>query len=148
MLDLVVNEIIEKAMKEGKFDNLRGAGKPFNWEDETFVDPSTRVTNAVLRGQGFAPEPIERRRTIKALTKHATDKLRRSWRLVAQQRAVGIHDERVEELWQRAEAGFRKQVTEINDAIRNLNLSVDQAALRMRPLDADQVIQEVTGEGR
>ena len=34
---------IEKAMEEGKFDNLKGAGKPFEWDDENpYEDPGMR----------------------------------------------------------------------------------------------------------
>jgi hypothetical protein len=64
---------IEDAMKEGKFDNLAGAGKPLN------LDPIPAEENArlmwwalrILRNNDFTPEEVRWRKAID----HLRDKL-------------------------------------------------------------------------
>ncbi len=54
-LDKVLEEQIQRAMSEGKFDNLRGAGKPLNL-DEYFATPEDiRVGYTLLKNNDFVP---------------------------------------------------------------------------------------------
>ena len=55
---------IEDAMREGKFDNLAGAGKPLDLEPMP-ADENARMTwwmLRILKGNNFTPEEIRWRR--------------------------------------------------------------------------------------
>lgn len=59
-----IEKQIQKAIAEGKFDNLEGAGKPINL-DEYFATPEDiRVGYSVLKSQKFVPEEIHRLKEI------------------------------------------------------------------------------------
>ena len=60
---------IEDAMREGKFDNLAGAGKPLDLEPMP-ADENARMTwwmLRILKGNNFTPDEIRWRRQIDAL---------------------------------------------------------------------------------
>ena len=60
---------IEEAMREGKFDNLAGAGKPLDLEPMP-ADESARMTwwmLRILKGADFTPDEIRLRRQIESL---------------------------------------------------------------------------------
>src|SRR5947209_2485461 len=60
---------IEDAMKEGKFDNLRGAGQPIELEDIP-VDENARATwwaLRIMRQNDFTPEEVRWRKQIDLL---------------------------------------------------------------------------------
>jgi hypothetical protein len=60
---------IEEAMREGKFDNLAGAGKPLDLEPMP-ADENTRMTwwmIRILKGNDFTPEEVTLRRKIETL---------------------------------------------------------------------------------
>jgi len=57
-LDKVLEEQIQRAMSEGKFDNLKGAGKPLNL-DEYFATPEDiRVGYTLLKNNDFVPAEV------------------------------------------------------------------------------------------
>ena len=60
---------IEEAMREGKFDNLAGAGKPLDL-DPMPADENARMTwwmLRILKGADFTPEEVRWRRQIDAM---------------------------------------------------------------------------------
>src|SRR3954471_13362542 len=60
---------IEDAMREGKFDNLAGAGKPLDLEPMP-ADENARMTwwmIRILKGNDFTPEEVTLRRKIETL---------------------------------------------------------------------------------
>ncbi len=56
--DLVEMQI-EKAMLRGDFDNLKGAGKPINLEENPYEPPELRMSFKILKDNDFAPYWIE-----------------------------------------------------------------------------------------
>ncbi|HCF06103.1 MAG: hypothetical protein JG774_1632 [Desulfomicrobiaceae bacterium] len=64
-------ELAEKAILEaqarGEFDNLPGAGKPLNLEDDTCVPPELRMAYTVLKNAGFVPPEVAEQREIRSL---------------------------------------------------------------------------------
>ena len=63
--DLVENQIL-KAQQRGDFDNLEGAGKPLNLEENPFEPLDLRMTFKILKDNGFAPYWIELGKEIDA----------------------------------------------------------------------------------
>lgn len=56
--DLVESQI-EKARQRGDFDNLKGAGKPVNLEENPFQPAELRMAFKILKDNDFAPYWIE-----------------------------------------------------------------------------------------
>lgn len=53
---------ILKALEKGQLDNLPGAGKPLEIEDDSFVPVHLRAGYRILKNAGFLPPEIEQRR--------------------------------------------------------------------------------------
>ena len=62
VFDLLAEQRILEAVRNGDFDHLPGAGRPLVFEDEPFVSPEQRMANHILRNAGFAPPEIGLRR--------------------------------------------------------------------------------------
>ena len=59
------NKQIEEAMERGEFSNLPGKGKPLKLETNPFLTPQARMTNRLLKENGFAPRWVELEKEIK-----------------------------------------------------------------------------------
>lgn len=60
----IAEERIRKAMEEGELDNLPGAGRPLQLEDETWIPEDLRLAYRVLKNAGCVPPEIEERKEI------------------------------------------------------------------------------------
>ena len=60
----IAERLIREAMENGEFDNLEGAGKPFNFEDETWIPEDLRIAYRILKNAGCIPPEIELRKEI------------------------------------------------------------------------------------
>lgn len=59
----IVEERIQKAQKEGVFENLPGSGKPLKFEDVN-VPEDLRIAYKILKNANFLPPEIELRKQI------------------------------------------------------------------------------------
>lgn len=66
-LEKILNEQIERAIAEGKFDNLKGAGKPLDLDDYFAMPEETRVGTKLLKDKDFLPPEVELLKEIAAL---------------------------------------------------------------------------------
>ncbi len=76
LLDSIVEQRIAQGIAEGAFENLPGAGKPLDLDDDRMVPEDLRVGYRILKNAGFIPPEVEQRREIAdlaALLRHATD---------------------------------------------------------------------------
>ena len=58
-LEKLIDEQIKNAIAEGKFDNLKGAGKPLNLDDYFATPEDIRAGYTLLKNNDFVPEEIE-----------------------------------------------------------------------------------------
>jgi hypothetical protein len=122
----IVDRRIREAFAEGLFENLPGAGKPLQWEDEALVPPSWRAAFHLLHQSGLAPAWI----MLDAKIRDDVGVARQA--LV---RAVAQLDDQDPELCRAVEL-FTQRVAEINRAIDALNLQVPSSRLaraRLQP---------------
>ncbi|MDY6830637.1 MAG: DnaJ family domain-containing protein [Thermodesulfobacteriota bacterium] len=61
----IIEQRIEKARKEGAFDNLPGAGKPLVLEDDRHIPEDLRLAYKILKNAGCLPPEIELRKEIR-----------------------------------------------------------------------------------
>ncbi len=58
-LEKSIEEQIQRAIAEGKFDNLKNAGKPLNLDDYFATSEDIRVGYTLLKNNDFVPPEIE-----------------------------------------------------------------------------------------
>ncbi|MBG0791681.1 MAG: DUF1992 domain-containing protein [Desulfovibrionaceae bacterium] len=61
---LVAEEHIQRALKEGKFENLEGMGKPLPKDEAENLPPELRMAYRVLRNSGYVPAEIAEEKEI------------------------------------------------------------------------------------
>jgi len=151
-LEKAIEEIIRKAQQEGHFDNLEGAGQPLKLDENPFEEPEWRLANRVLKNAGFRPAWLELDAQLREGLERARQDLARSraWRderlgaLKLRTDAQAASDrEWVVEEWDRALAGFREAVEEINRGIAGLNLKVPLERLQRQPIDLARELQRM-----
>lgn len=76
----LADERIKKAQSEGQFDDLPGAGRPLDMEDDSLVPPDLRMAYKILRNAGFVPPEVSDRKelmTVMDLLESAPDERHR-----------------------------------------------------------------------
>ncbi len=59
LFDRIAEEKIQAAMRQGQFDQLAGKGRKLNLEDNPHEPESQRLSNHLLRNNGFLPIWLE-----------------------------------------------------------------------------------------
>lgn len=67
MLDQLVEERIQAAIARGDFDQLPGAGKPLELDDDRLVPEPLRMGIRILKNAGFVPPEVEMLRELGAI---------------------------------------------------------------------------------
>lgn len=63
----IAEEKIKEAMEKGEFDNLKGAGKPLSFDDDSSADDCNRLAYRILKNAGFIPPELELKKEIEGL---------------------------------------------------------------------------------
>ena len=63
-LERIVEERIQVSQKKGDFDNLPGAGKPLEFEDDSHVPEELRLPFKILKNADCLPPEIEIKKEI------------------------------------------------------------------------------------
>jgi hypothetical protein len=67
LLDQLAEARIEEAIAQGAFDDLPGAGRPLELEDDRLVSEELRAAYRILKHAGLVPPEIEARKEMTAL---------------------------------------------------------------------------------
>lgn len=133
----IADEKIHAAIAEGKFDNLQGAGEPFDWEDENpYEDSSMQTAHDLLKANGFTLPWIEEKHSIEAEAAYQVEALKRA--LLNYQRMdleLSWWDTRVDQ--------FKREMLELNRRILTLNIKVPDASFQMRTYDVTEMLESV-----
>lgn len=131
---------IQEAQERGLFDNLEGAGRPINWEDESLIDEDWLMAFRIMREHGFAPQWIELNKELGMELKQAREILSRAWHW-RQERLPGAREAQrryIDGEWRRARAAFSETVAELNAKIADFNLIVPIPHLQKFKVELDQ----------
>jgi len=125
----LVEQRIQDAIADGAFDNLQGAGKPLNLEDDVFVPDELKMAHRMLRSSGVAPLWIEINKEIRT----EIDGLSRLRTTAAQRwaRASGHERERLRD-------NYAQRIISINEKIANHNLIAPASRVHLAVLIADE----------
>ena len=69
LLDALAEARIEEALALGAFDDLPGAGRPLELDDDRLVPEEVRAAYRILRRAGFVPPEVEARKAMASLAK-------------------------------------------------------------------------------
>lgn len=124
----LVEQRIQDGIERGLFDNLKGAGKPLNLEDDAFVPEDMRMAFRLLRTNGLAPLWVE-------LNKEIRDDLARldRFRLHVYERRKQTNPIQLEHLRQE----YAGRIGEINGKILNYNILAPSSRVHFAALILD-----------
>ena len=71
MLDFLVEQKLLEAVSRGEFDDLPGAGRPLDLDDEPLIPEDLRLAYRILKNAGFVPPEVETLNEIAALERIA-----------------------------------------------------------------------------
>lgn len=151
----LVGTLLAQALERGEFDNLEGAGKPLNLEENPFEPVELRMVHKILKDNGFAPAWIELGKEIDALQgKFATevDYFKRYTRIVFSESrsaaAMRHYETRRDDFYNRSQERLEEIFKKILDYNLNCPLQLGRTnidvAQEMRCLRAS--VEEVAGK--
>lgn len=79
--DLIAERRIAEAQARGELDDLPGAGRPLDLDDDALVPADLRVAYRILKNAGYVPPEVEQLRELRQLERcvlAATDEAVRS----------------------------------------------------------------------
>ena len=127
-----VNKQIEAAMERGEFANLPGKGKPLKFDTNPFLTPQARMTNRLLKENGFAPRWVELEKEIKQektqLERILANLKGRRERLAA---IVQQHPHRHEAVSRSFEHERARGIEQYSEKLENLNRKIQRVNLLM-----------------
>ena len=72
MLDFIAEKRIAEAIAKGELENLPGAGRPLELDDDSLVPEELRLAYRILKNAGFVPPEVETLNEISALERLVT----------------------------------------------------------------------------
>lgn len=128
----LVEQRIQQAMTEGKFDNLPGHGKPLDLDDNPYLEPGQELAFGLLKQNGFAPEWIEQDKVIRQRLADARERLHRVWT-----------SDPSDSVWQVALSRFGQELGQINQLIDKLNLIVPIISCQRNRLQLETEVNQL-----
>jgi DnaJ family protein C protein 28 len=137
----LVEQRIQEAMENGAFDNLPGAGKPLNLNQNPYAEPGQEWALGLLKRNGFAPEWIERDKLIRRDIETARERLRVAWEW---------HQANPGEAaaWQLTLEQFSARLEKINRQINDFNLVAPSLSVQRRPLRLEAELRRLQNPNR
>jgi hypothetical protein len=132
-----IEQQIQRARREGKFDNLEGQGKPIKLNDNPYEDPDKKIANHVLKSNGFAPLWIQLSKSIDSRLKKARSDLHRQWDWYQNKRQANRNLDWTESEWQKYLDRFRAEINDINGLITSYNVQVPNPRFERIRLDPE-----------
>jgi DnaJ family protein C protein 28 len=142
-----VEAIIQKAIREGAFENLPGKGKPMDLKENPFVDKEWQLAFRMLEQQGFALPWMDKRNEIESALKAARDSLARTWSWRAHALEAGEPPASVEAEWRRAEGRFRETVEKLNKLIDDYNLEIPAQVFYREKINLERELGNLKNAG-
>lgn len=139
-----IEEAIQKAMEEGAFDNLRGAGKPLPTYNNPFEDPTMRMANRIMKENDILPEWIEERKSIQAALEEIRGKLARAWQEYQNQRRNPLLPFKT---WEQVATPWHERLVALNRRIFDFNLKAPTLSVQLAQVDIDGEIKKAQQTG-
>lgn len=140
-----IEDLIKKAMEEGKFDNLPGKGKKIHLEGgNPHADPGWELAYGILKDAGYSLPWIETLHEIEKDIEAARATLRRNWEYYIDSYGLSQVDREDKAIWEHARQAFKDRIEELNKRIRDYNLHVPSPRFQRLALNCDQEVRKIT----
>ena len=143
-LDRAIDRIIQNAIGQGAFDNLRGKGKPLKLYENPMVAKEWRMAYSMLEQEGFALPWMEDRKEIEKELQEAQKVLTRTWEWRAAKLAEGDDSPLVESEWRKARARFSEVIAGLNVRIDRYNAQVPADVFYRPRINLERMLAEIT----
>ncbi len=140
-----IEELLRKAMADGKFDNLPGKGKPLHLEAANpHADPDWELAYRMLKEAGYSLPWIEIIREIELDIEIARKDLQIAWDCYGSDKSDPQAAIDATASWERSQSAFKEKLTMLNQRIRDYNLQVPNPRFQRPVLDMEQELHKVT----
>jgi len=139
-----VEELLRKAIEEGKFENLPGKGKPLRIEENPNADPEWDLAYHLIKESGYTLPWIETIREIEKDIEAARQNLRRAWKWRLIYLSADVPVEKASAEWVRALEAFKIKLPALNQRIRDYNLEVPNARFQRPILNLEREVERIT----
>ncbi len=140
-----IEELIQRAIQEGKFDALPGKGKPLQLDDNPLADPDWQLAYHILKENGFSLPWLELRQELVGEIEAARQFLRQAWERRHSASASPRSNAEREAEFGRAARLFIEQIEKINQRIFDYNLQTPATRFQMAKLKPEQEIKQLCG---
>ncbi len=139
-----IEQIIQQAIREGKFENLKGKGEPIEINFNPYVDPEWQLAYDMLSGEGFSLPWMEKRNEIERRFGQAKDTLENTWQWSQKK----LDDESytaefVEIELENAIHLFKEKCAGINKQIQSYNLEIPSDKFFRMKINVERVIEGI-----
>jgi DnaJ family protein C protein 28 len=150
-----IEDLIQRAIQEGKFSDLPGQGKPLRLEDNPLADPEWQLAYHLLKENGFTLPWLELRQELENEIDAARLSFKRAWerRLSAAVNQPPIEKPPIDQPpqttaeleaeFQRALRIFGEQIARINQRIFDYNLQTPADRFQMLKLNLEQEVKQI-----
>ncbi len=140
-----IEDLMRKAMADGKFDNLPGKGKPLHLDESNpHADPEWELAYRMLKESGYSLPWIETIREIEKDIDVALKELQRAWKWRIIYLSAEVPEEKASEEWERSQKAFKDKLTALNKRIRDYNLQVPNVRFQRPALNFEREIEKIT----
>jgi DnaJ family protein C protein 28 len=140
-----IEELIQRAIQEGKFDALPGKGKPVQLDVNPLADPDWQLAYHILKENGFSLPWLELRQELEGEIEATRQSLRQAWERRHPELASPRSNAEREAEFGRAARLFIEQVEKINQRIFDYNLQTPATRFQMAKLKPEQEIKQICG---
>lgn len=154
--DRIIEQKIREAQEQGKFNDLRGKGRPLKLDENPYEDPAWEAAHQLLKENGFRPDWLEADVAVREKLAQARQSLTRTrdWRS-EQMEKLGVRADApaveqrtfVQMEWLRALTEFRETLAAVNKEIARLNLMVPHTRFQRLKLDVEAEVQRIVSVG-
>lgn len=147
----LISQRIEEAMREGKFDNLPGKGKPLDLTPQPYVPADMQMANSLLKNNGLAPAWISERNQVLAEIERFRNKVRRTMmehRTALAAARTNAAQAALEQRWQRHLRAWEEEITALNRRIEIQNFKQPALFLEIFKLRLADEIRRAEQENR
>ncbi len=142
----LVGVMIAQAIERGEFDNLEGAGKPLNLEENPFAPDEMHMAYKILKDNGYAPQWIELSKeigTLRAKLNKEVDYFKGYTRIVFSEKRSSAAIRRYELKKNNFYSHSREHLEEISKKILDYNLNCPVSGLGRANFDIDDEMNSI-----
>ncbi|HWP95302.1 MAG TPA: DnaJ family domain-containing protein [Syntrophomonadaceae bacterium] len=143
----LVGALMKKAVEQGEFDNLEGAGKPLDLGENPFAPDEMHMAYKILKDNGYAPHWIELSKEIDVIREKLNKEVehfKKYTRMVFSERRSSGAIRRYEQIKTTFYTQSREHLEEISKKILDYNLNCPVSRLGRANFDIDDEMSCIT----